>query len=106
MSERNTCSRHSPLYLQRLDHFSQNLSVSRSKVDTFPGSGSGSFDGCQTKSKKTLCPLATVKSETVVRPSPRTGTLVQRRSLSGPAVAVMPCESRDLESGDCTQGMM
>src|SRR5437588_3900271 len=98
MSERKTCLRHSPLYLHRADHFFQNFSVSRSNADTFPGSGAGSFDGCQTKSKKKLCPLATVKSETVVRPSPRSCTFVQRRNLSGPPVAVMPCESCDFDS--------
>src|SRR5438270_7660886 len=106
MSERNTCSRHSPLYLQRPDHFCQNLSVSRSNADTFPGAGSASFDGYQTKSKKTFSPLATVKSETVVRSWPRSSTLVHKRNLSGPAVAVMPCESRDFDSEDRTQGTM
>src|SRR4051812_12278475 len=106
MSERMTCSRQGPLYLQRPDHFFHHLSVSRSERVADFCSGSEWWDGYQTRSKNTLSPLATVKSATVVNPSPRSSTSVHRRSLSGPAVAVMPCESRVLDSGDCTQGTM
>ena len=83
MRERRTSSRHGPVYVHRPDHCRHHSSVSLSASPVSRNGGIGSCEGCQVSVNPTRCPADTRKSATQAPFSPRRGTLVRKRKLSG-----------------------
>src|SRR5215467_9726244 len=69
-TERMTASRHSPVYLHSFAHVVQKRSVNSSAWSASTGFGGARCDGPQVITNDTFSPAETVKSPTVVRPSP------------------------------------
>ena len=86
-SERTTASRHSPPYAQGSVQSFQNVSVSSRATSGSIASGASSCEGNQVRTNGMRSPARTVKSETVVRFSPRVSTGVRTQRPSGPATA-------------------
>src|SRR4029450_407702 len=84
MRERRTASRQGPVYVHRADQCRHRASVSVSASSVSRNGGIGSCEGCQVSVNPTRCPADTRKSATQAPCSPRRGTWVRKRKLSGP----------------------
>ena len=87
MSDRMTASSHSPCDVFRDDHSVQNSSVASIADSGSTGSGASTCDDPCVRTNGIVSPLATSKSATVLRSSPRIGAGVFNVTRSGPAIA-------------------
>jgi hypothetical protein len=87
IKDRVTASDHSPSVVLRLTHSRQNVSVVASDRSGSMASGGGRCDAPWVNTNGTVAPSVTSNSATVFKSTPRTGTGVCKRTISGPETA-------------------